>query len=59
MFYRDCKQHFGMGEYQTRKLAAVVKHLHLVFLVYTLLKNVWYSPVLEKFQRNKASRYGM
>lgn len=51
VFYRDCKQHLGMGEYQTRKLAAVVKHLHLVFLAYTLLKNVWYSPVLEKILR--------
>lgn len=48
VFYRDCKQHLGMGEYQTRKLAAVVIHLHLVFLAYTLLKNAWYSPILQK-----------
>jgi hypothetical protein len=48
VFYRDCKQHLGMGDYQTRKLDAVVKHLHLVFLAYTLLKNVWYSPSLQR-----------
>ena len=48
VFYRDCKQHLGMGEYQTRKLAAVVIHLHLVFLAYSLLKNAWYSPLLQK-----------
>ena len=48
VFYRDCKQHLGMGEYQTRKLDAVVIHLHLVFLAYSLLKNVWYSPLLQR-----------
>ena len=39
VFHRDCKQHLGMGEYQARKLDAVVIHLHLVFFAYTLLKN--------------------
>ena len=46
VFYRDCKQHLGMGEYQVRKLDAVVIHLHLVFLAYTLLKNNCFNPVL-------------
>jgi len=45
VFHRDCKQHLGMGEYQVRKLDAVVIHLHLVFLAYTLLKNVWCNPL--------------
>jgi len=40
VFYRDCKQHLGMGECQIRKLDAVVIHLHLVFLAYTLLKGI-------------------
>jgi SRSO17 transposase len=44
VFYRDCKQHLGMGEYQVRRLDAVVIHLHLVVLAYTLLKNVWCNP---------------
>ena len=44
VFYRDCKQHLGMGEYQVRGLDAVVIHLHLVFLAYTLLKNAWCNP---------------
>ena len=46
VFHRDCKQHLGMGEYQARKLDAVVIHLHLVFLAYTLLKNARCNPFL-------------
>jgi len=46
VFHRDCKQHLGLGEYQIRKLDCVVIHLHLVFLAYTLLKNVRSNPVL-------------
>jgi hypothetical protein len=46
VFHRDCKQHLGLGEYQVRKLDAVVIHLHLVFFAYTLLKNVHNNPVL-------------
>lgn len=48
VFHRDCKQHLGIGEYQARKLDAVVIHLHLVFLAYTLLKNAWSNPPLQK-----------
>lgn len=46
VFHRDCKQHLGLGEYQVRKLDAVVIHLHLVFFAFTLLKNVRSNPVL-------------
>jgi SRSO17 transposase len=48
VFHRDCKQHLGLGEYQIRKLDCVVIHLHLVFLAYTLLKNVRDNPVLAR-----------
>jgi len=48
VFHRDCKQHLGMGEYQVRKLDAVVIHLHLVFLAYTLLKNACRNPFLNR-----------
>ena len=48
VFHRDCKQYLGIGEYQARKLDAVVIHLHLVFLAYTLLKNAWSNPPLQK-----------
>jgi SRSO17 transposase len=48
VFYRDCKQHLGMGEYQVRRLDAVVIHLHLVVLAYTLLKNAWCNPFLNR-----------
>ena len=47
VFHRDCKQHLGMGEYQVRGLDAVVIHLHLVFLAYTLLKNVCCNSFLK------------
>jgi len=47
VFYRDCKQHLGLGEYEVRKLDAVVIHLHLVFFLYTLLKNAKRNPVLK------------
>jgi len=46
VFHRDCKQHLGLGEYQIRKLDAVVIHLHLVFFAYTLLKNARNNPFL-------------
>ena len=46
VFHRDCKQHLGLGEYQVRKLDAVVIHLHLVFFAYTLLKNAQSNPIL-------------
>jgi hypothetical protein len=48
VFHRDCKQHFGMGEYQVRRLDAVVIHLHLVVLAYTLLKNAWCNPFFNR-----------
>jgi hypothetical protein len=38
VFYRDCKQHLGMGEYQVRGIDVGVIHLLLVFLGYTILK---------------------
>ena len=48
VFYRDCKQHLGMGEYQMRSISGIVIHLSLVFLAYTLLKNAWCSPFLSR-----------
>ncbi len=38
-FYRDSKQNLGFGKYQLRKLDAIVKHLWLVFLTYSLLRD--------------------
>ena len=39
VFYRDCKQHLGMGEYQVRRFDAVVIHLHpCCSCLYPLLK---------------------
>jgi len=38
VFYRDCKQHLGLGEYQMRSMSGIVRHLSLVFLAYSLLE---------------------
>ncbi|MCE5296215.1 MAG: hypothetical protein LLG16_03825 [Euryarchaeota archaeon] len=48
VFYRDCKQHLGMGDYQVRKIDVGVIHLLLVFLAYTILKGV---AGMSKFKR--------
>jgi len=40
VFYRDCKQCLGMGEYQLRRIDVGVTHLLLVFLAYTILKGI-------------------
>ena len=40
VFYRDCKQYLGMGEYQVRKIDVGVTHLLLVILAYTILKGI-------------------
>lgn len=36
-FFKDTKQHLGLGEYQTSKYAGAVTHLHLVGMAYSLL----------------------
>lgn len=55
-FYRDSKQNLGMGAYQVRSLLSVVKHLHLVFLAYTLLR-VLVSGLKEVCTIGEACRY--
>ena len=40
VYYRDCKQCLGMGEYQVRSIDVGVTHLLLVNLAYTLLKGI-------------------
>jgi hypothetical protein len=40
VFYRDCKQFLGMGDYQARAGEVGVTHLLLVFLAYTILKGI-------------------
>ncbi|MEW6621510.1 MAG: IS701 family transposase, partial [bacterium] len=33
-FYRDSKQHIGLGQYQMRKFNGIIRHWHLVFTAY-------------------------
>ncbi|MFQ6010536.1 MAG: IS701 family transposase [Candidatus Aenigmatarchaeota archaeon] len=37
-FYRDTKQHLGLGRYQFRDIGAIKKHWHIVFLSHSLLR---------------------
>lgn len=65
VFFKEAKQHLGLGEYQTRSLEGAVKHLHLSLIAFALLthvgrksrratanrkKNVLSLPSVEKLQ---------
>ncbi|MDI6825958.1 MAG: IS701 family transposase [Candidatus Aenigmarchaeota archaeon] len=56
VFYRDCKQYLGLGEYQLRKIQGIVKHLFPVFLAYSLLKSLKQS--LSGFVKSKLRTIG-
>lgn len=47
VFYRDCKQFLGMGEYQARSIDVGVTHLLLVYLAYTILKGIACRKILQ------------
>jgi hypothetical protein len=47
VYYRDCKQSLGMGEYQVRRIDVGVIHLLLVNLAYTLLKSIACSGLFQ------------
>lgn len=57
-FYRDCKQNLGLGKYQLRKLDAIVKHLWLVFLAYSLLRDSGLLNSLSEFVEHKIETIG-
>lgn len=37
-FYKDAKQHLGLGRYQFRDINAIKRHWHMVFLSHSLLR---------------------
>ena len=39
-YFRDIKQHLGLGEYQMRSLHGIVRHLYIVMIAYILLVHV-------------------
>lgn len=39
-FFKDCKQHLGLGQYQNLRLEAAETHLHLVCFAYALLTHL-------------------
>lgn len=40
VFFKDTKQHLGLGQYQNGSLRAAVNHLHLVCFAYSLLTHL-------------------
>ncbi|MFH1432288.1 MAG: transposase [archaeon] len=48
VFYRDAKQHLGLGDYQITKLNAIIRHLTAVSLNYGILKNIKLMPEHDK-----------
>ena len=55
VYYRDCKQCLGMGEYQVRSIDLGVIHLLLVNLAYTLLKDIAASCLFRYIFKGAAS----
>jgi SRSO17 transposase len=58
VFYRDCKQHLGLGEYQMRSMSGIVRHLSLVFLAYSLLENARLRDDLVEFSKSAPKTIG-
>lgn len=57
-FYRDSKQYLGMEDYQMRSMTGVVKHLCLVFLAYSLLRDRCLQLSLSEFVKSKLRTTG-
>lgn len=53
VFFKEEKQELGLGEYQTKCLDGVVKHLHLSLIAYALLTHVVPKRPREKAKTNK------
>ena len=52
-FYRDAKQHLGMGSYQLRAMKGIIRHWYLVFLAYCfLLLNGLRSKLIKRLKTN-------
>lgn len=52
VFFKDCKQLLGLGQYQNRSYRAAVIHLHLVCFAYALLTH-WRLTLSEKGKKKK------
>jgi len=54
VFFKDAKQHLGLGQYQNGSLTAAVNHLHLVCFAYSLLTHLSLGKHGAKRKRNGA-----
>lgn len=54
VFFKDGKQHLGLGQYQNVSLEAAVTHLHLVCFAYALLTHIAITGEGAKAQRKPA-----
>jgi hypothetical protein len=53
VFFKDTKQHLGLGYYQNRSYTAAVTHLHLVCFVYALLTHSAVERTCAQEKRSK------
>jgi SRSO17 transposase len=56
VFFKDAKQHLGLGQYQNGSLTAAVNHLHLVCFAYSLLTHLSFGKHGAKGTKHGASR---
>ena len=56
VFFKDEKQHLGLGQYQNVSLQAAVTHLHLVCLGYALLTHIAITGEGAKAKRKSAAK---
>jgi SRSO17 transposase len=56
VFFKDSKQHLGLGQYQNVSYAAAVTHLHLVCFAYALLTHIAIMREGAKGKRKPAVR---
>jgi hypothetical protein len=55
VFFKDCKQHLGLGQYQNAAYAAAVIHLHLVCFARALLTHLSLRRKGEKGKKRKSA----
>lgn len=59
VFFKDAKQHLGLGEYQNRPYRAAVRHLHLVCFAYALLTHLRLEGEKGKRKKHAAKKMSL
>lgn len=53
LFFKQVKQHLGLGEYQNRRAVGAVKHLHLAAIAYSFLTHLGLKPSVPGAKRKQ------